>query len=186
MAKQSNNKSGDTGRSSRSQDLTDNLHDEERMQSESVTFDLPDVKDIPGQENIVVPPLGELADTTISSDDEEGVGLFGDEDTEEDADIMMGTEGDVSQQERSMLERTDIDMPTEDDMRLRAAELDQEDFEGDPINEGSMATHISGSDLDESGTDSDDPMESIGEEDEENNHYSLGSADNDNVTEGTP
>jgi hypothetical protein len=180
MAKQANNKT------SRNQDLSDNQHDEDRMQPESVTFDLPDVKDIPGQENIVVPPLGELADTTISSDDEEGVGLFDDDDEEEDADIMMGTEADISPGEISMLEQTDSDMPTDDDMRLKAAGLDQVDFEGEAINEGSMTTNVSGSDLDDAGTDSDDPMESIGEEDEENNLYSLGGAENDNVTEGTP
>jgi hypothetical protein len=171
-------------RSKASEDLPDNEHDLQRMEGESVTLNLPDVHDIPGQENIVVPPLGELADTTIASDDEEGAGLFDDEG--DDTEIMMGTEADVSAPEFKSLERMDIDMPTDDDIRLRNAELDQEDFEGEPLNEGSLATNISGSDLDESGTDSDDAMESIGEEDEENNNYSLGSADNDNITEGTP
>ena len=37
---------------------------------------LPDVEDIPGQENFTPAPLGEMADTTISSDDEEGDGIF--------------------------------------------------------------------------------------------------------------
>jgi hypothetical protein len=165
-----------------SQDLADNQHDLDRMKPETVTLDLPDVSDIPGQENITVPPLGALADTTISSDDEEGAGLFDDEE-DEDADIMMGTEADISAEERITLERTDEDMPTDDDRMLRMSALDNEDFEGDVLNEGS---DVSGADLDESGTDADDPMESIGEEDEENNTYSLGSADNDNVTEGTP
>ena len=35
------------------------------------TIDLPEVADIPGQEFIKPPRLGELADTTASSDDEE-------------------------------------------------------------------------------------------------------------------
>jgi len=166
-----------------SQDLTDNQHDLDRMKPETVTLDLPDVSDIPGQENITAPPLGALADTTISSDGEEGAGLFDDEKEDQDADIMMGTEADISADERVTLERTDEDMPTDDDRMLRMSALDNEDFEGDSLNEGS---DISGADLDESGTDADDPMESIGEEDEENNNYSLGSADNDNVTEGTP
>lgn len=61
------------------EDLPDNPHDEERLQSETAIIDLPDVEDIPGQENIRPMPLGELADTTISSDDEEGVGLFDEE-----------------------------------------------------------------------------------------------------------
>jgi len=54
-------------------DLTDSPSDIERLQPEYTTIDLPDVGDIPGQENIHVPPLGELADVTISSDDEEDI-----------------------------------------------------------------------------------------------------------------
>ena len=52
-------------------DLPDSPRDEERMQEEEFTIDLPDVKDIPGQEFIHAAPLGGLADTTISSADEE-------------------------------------------------------------------------------------------------------------------
>ena len=54
-------------------DLTDSPSDQERLQPEKTTIDLPDVSDIPGQEHVHVPPIGELADTTISSDDEEDV-----------------------------------------------------------------------------------------------------------------
>lgn len=54
-------------------DLTDSASDRERLLPEEVTIDLPDVSDIPGQEHIHVPPLGDLADTTISSDDEEDI-----------------------------------------------------------------------------------------------------------------
>ena len=61
-----------------------------------------------------------------------------------------------------------------DDERLRKTELDETDDDGDELNEGSMATDVSGADLDTSGTDEDDANESIGEEDEENNTYSLG------------
>ncbi len=57
-------------------DLTDPQRDQDRLKSEEVTIDLPDVKDIPGQEFVHAPPLGMLADTTISSADEEGEGLF--------------------------------------------------------------------------------------------------------------
>ncbi len=63
-------------------DLTDPQRDQDRLKPEEVTIDLPDVKDIPGQEFVHAPPLGMLADTTISSADEEGEGLF--EDDEED------------------------------------------------------------------------------------------------------
>ena len=54
-------------------DLTDSPSDRERLQPEKTTIDLPDVSDIPGQEHVHVPPLGDLADTTISSDDEEDI-----------------------------------------------------------------------------------------------------------------
>jgi hypothetical protein len=172
--------------SARTGDLQDSPHDQERMQSEEVILDLPDVADIPGQENILPPQMESFADTTISSDDEEGVGLFDDDDEDEDADLVMGNEADVTEEERETLQRADEDMPTEDDTRLRAAALDSEDFEGDKLNEASMGEDVSGGDLDTSGVDGDDAMEAIGEEDEENNTYSLGSDDNDNVTEGTP
>ena len=168
------------------EDIHDSPADEEKMKSETVTIDLPDVSDIPGQENIVVPVIGEMADTTISSDDEEGVGLFDDDEEDEDTDLVMGNEADVSATERTLLRRADEDMPDEDDPLLRMAELDKVDDEGDVLNEGSTATDVGGGDLDVSGADSDDKMEAIGEEDEENNDYSLGSDSNDNVTEGTP
>ena len=73
-------------------DLTDSPSDIERLQPEFTTIDLPDVSDIPGQENIHVPPLGELADTTISSDDEEDI-LNGDTlqgDPDEDNEDTIG------------------------------------------------------------------------------------------------
>ena len=54
-------------------DIRDSASDEARLQPENTTIDLPEVKDIPGQEFVHVPSLGELADTTISSADEEDV-----------------------------------------------------------------------------------------------------------------
>lgn len=175
---------GVTGKNiSPDEDIHDSPRDMEKMKSETFVIDLPEVSDIPGQENIVVPNLGEMQDVTISSDDEEGFGLF---DDDEDTDLIMGNEADVSATERSLLRKADEDMPVEDDPLLRQAGLDKTDNEGDVLNEGSLATDVSGADLDMAGTDADDPMESIGEEDEENNAYSLGSDSNDNVTEGTP
>lgn len=168
------------------EDIHDSPQDEEKMKSETFTIDLPDVSDIPGQENIVVPNIGEMQDVTISSDDEEGIGLFGDDEADEDTDLVMGNEADVTETEKNLLVSAEEDMPVEDDPLLRQAELDSVDNEGDLLNEGSLATSVSGSDLDTSGTDSDDSMEAIGEEDEENNTYSLGSDSNDNLTEGTP
>ena len=55
------------------EDLTDSPSDIERLKPEQTTIDLPDVNDIPGQKGIHVPPLGELADSTASSADEEDI-----------------------------------------------------------------------------------------------------------------
>jgi hypothetical protein len=58
--------------SSAPNDLPDSPEDSRKLEAEETYIDLPDVKDIPGQEFVHAPPLGELGDTTISSDDEEG------------------------------------------------------------------------------------------------------------------
>src|SRR3954470_9290189 len=112
------------------QDIHDSPRDQEKLKSETFIIDLPDVSDIPGQENIVVPNLGEMQDTTVSSDDEEGVGLFDDDEGDEDTDLVMGNEADVSTTERTLLRRADEDMPVEDDPLLRQAEFDNTDNQG--------------------------------------------------------
>ncbi len=169
-------------------DLPDNEHDESRMQSEAFIIDLPDVKDIPGQEFIHPPIMESFADVTISSDDEEGVGIF-EEDTEEDdpdSEIIMGTDADVEEDEKLVLDKADKELPTQDAANLTMVTLDSTDNEGDLLNEGGAATDVSGADLDTGLINEDDAMENIGAEDEENNTYSLGTDNNDNVTEGTP
>lgn len=61
----------ENGNPLRNTDLPDSSRDAERLQPDEAMLDLPELSDIPGQENINVPPLGELGDTTASSDDEE-------------------------------------------------------------------------------------------------------------------
>ena len=158
------------------QDLPDSPHDQEEMKSESVIIDIPDVKDIPGQEYVTPAPPGELADDTISSDDEEGYEIFGDEESDESA-FVTGTEADVTKEEKRDLQITDEDMPTKDEQNLRQASLDSTDQEGDDLNEQGFDKGISGSDLDVPGSEEDDANEDIGEEDEENNPYSTGDND---------
>ena len=170
-------------RSSTPNDLPDSDADREKLQPEETTIDLPDVSDIPGQENITVPPLGELADTTISSADEEGEGIFEDDDT--DVELRMGTSADVSNDERRALADTEH-MPARDADNLRNARMDNVDFEGERLNERSFGEEKSGKDLDVPGTSADNLNEEIGEEDEENNEYSLGGDNNGDVVEGTP
>jgi hypothetical protein len=67
-----------------------------------------------------------------------------------------------------------------DDENLREAALDNRDEDGEELNEGSFENNVSASDLDIPGEELDDANENIGEEDEENNDYSLG-GDNDDI-----
>ncbi|HEV8504989.1 MAG TPA: hypothetical protein VGQ53_06305 [Chitinophagaceae bacterium] len=159
------------GKTNRNSDLTDSPRDNEKLKAEETTIDLPDVKDIPGQEFVHPPNPGEYADTTISSSDEEGDNIWGDEETTEDNSIVTNIE-------RKMLRDSANEMDSKDEQQLRRAELDNTDEDGDPLNERSSVNAISGSDLDTSGVDEDDSNEEIGEEDEENNDYSLGGDDN--------
>ena len=155
----------------RGSDLPETARDKEELKNEAATFDLPDVKDIPGQEHVHVPNVGEFADTTISSSDEEGEDVWSEEEIKEDS-------SNVSNVEKEMLEESANDMPTKDERQLREAALDSTDNEGEPLNEKDSFNAISGSDLDVPGAEADDSDEAIGEEDEENNPYSLGGDDN--------
>ncbi len=159
-------------------DLTDPERDQERLQSDEATIDLPDVKDIPGQEFIQVPPLGMMADTTISSADEEGEGLFED-DEEDETDIVMGTEADITREEKQNLQRGENYMPTKDEDQLRRATMDNTDFEGEALNERGFGEETSGADLDIPGRTNETRTDALGHGDEENKHFSLGGDDND-------
>ncbi len=167
-------------------DLQDSPRDKEHLQPENTTIDMPDVSDIPGQENIVLPGLGEMSDTTIASGDEEGDEIWDvDIDTDEDALMPADEESTVSREEKDTLMRTEMDVPSEDNNSLRTAALDAYDDEEDPLNEAAGATDVSGKDLDTTIVMNDDAMEDIGEEDEENNTYSLGGNDKDNIEDST-
>ncbi|HWB26877.1 MAG TPA: hypothetical protein VG738_15445 [Chitinophagaceae bacterium] len=144
-------------------DLKDSPEDAKKLASETATLNLPDVFDIPGQEHIHVPRMAELSDTTISSSDEEGDTLFNEKD-----------DSDVSDEEKELLERTDESMSTPEDEDVFNAELDKRDDDGELLNESIDTT---GEDLDVPGSGEDDADEEIGEEDEENNNYSLGGDD---------
>jgi hypothetical protein len=162
-------------------DLPDSKDDLDKLQPEETFIDLPDVKDIPGQEFVQVPPLGALGDTTISSADEEGANVFDDEDELR----QTGTDADVNRNERKALEQIDY-LPTTDENNLQNARMDNVDFDNEPLNERSFGEERSGRDLDVPGNRDETKTASLGEGDEENKYYSLGSEDNDNITEGTP
>jgi len=130
-------------------------------------MDLPEVKDIPGQEHIHPPRMRSFSDTTISSDDEEGKNIMGLNDDEDNLDDRQ----ELSGEEKELLERSESSMGGPDDEDRRKATLDNTDEDGDPLNE---EVDASGADLDVPGSEDDDANEEIGEEDEENNSYSLG------------
>lgn len=140
-------------------------------------IDLPEVKDIPGQEHVRAPRLGELADNTSSSADEEGDDVLEPGDT----DIEQGTDADVTAEEKRALENVgNLEADSRDDEALIKSRLDDVDNDGDPLNEEGFGDDYSGEDLDVPGSEDDDPDEEIGEEDEENNSYSI----DDNDDEG--
>lgn len=144
-------------------ELRDSQRDIERMQPDEAILDLPDVEDIPGQEHIKVPKMKEFHDTTLSSDDEEGVGVFDEDETDADTD--------VTPEEKELLQRSSESMSGTDDEERRQSMLDNTDTDGEPLNE---TVEVSGEDLDIPGAEDDDDNEAIGEEDEENNSYSIG------------
>src|ERR1700745_2100027 len=96
-------------------DLSDSEKDKQKLQPDEVILDLPEIKDIPGQENIHVPDLKEMADTTISSDDEEAFSLL---DSENNDDLSIERCGPASK-------RDEDDLLVDDDEL--EAQLDEED-----------------------------------------------------------
>ena len=82
------------------------------------------------------------------------------EDENDDLGIVEGTDADVTAEDLAMLGSRERDMDMQEDEDIPSESFqDESDIRGE---------------LDVPGADGDDPMESIGEEDEENNYYSLG------------
>lgn len=145
------------------------------------TIDMPEVSDIPGQEHIRPPRLGEFADETASSADEEGDEILGPLDKADDGGIGLDRRSNVSKDERAMLAGIDRRRDESEDEPLRTGLLDSTDEDGTPLNEKSFGSErnddLSADDLDVPGVGHDEP----GEEDEENEDYSL--SDNNDDTE---
>ena len=145
------------------------------------TIDLPEVSDIPGQEHIRAPRLGELADSTASSADEEGDDILDDEDD----DLRLGGRSNVSKQEKDMLGSIDRRRADSEDESLRTGLLDSTDEDGTPLNEKSFGNErnddLSADDLDVP-RESDDDID----EDEENEDYSLSDNNDDDDRDINP
>ncbi len=153
-------------------DIKDPEKDQAKMQGETIIIDMPEVKDIPGQENVTPPRIREMEDVTISSADEEGAGLLDDLNSENDDAVAAGNSGNVSAAEKRLLKQSAEHLPTAETDDFKRMTLDEKDAEGDFLNEKGIRQDRSGSDLDTPGAELDDEDELNGEEDEENNIYS--------------
>lgn len=159
-------------------DLPTSKHDEDRLQPEETIINMPDVTDIPGQENVSVPPLGEMADTTMSSADEEGNDIFGQD--AENLGMRMGTDADVKPKERRALD-DDRYMPTRDEDNLRRATQGNTDFQGEELNERSFGDERSGPNMDIPDSESDVLNPFIIKENKPNTDYQTGSGEGENA-----
>ncbi len=86
------------------------------------------------------------------------------------------------------------DYPDSQDMFERGIKLDKinpddlssekaPNLKPEELNEKSFADDVSGNDLDIPGSELDDPEEAVGSEDEENNYYSLGGDEHNDLEE---
>jgi len=162
----------------------------ERLGSDEEDFiTVPDVSDIPGQENIIAAGMPEeMADTTVASEDEEGE-RDGEDVLEEadDLEIVMGTEADVTPEDIKLLGDPDQDLDMGEDELVRGEGLDDTDFEGDPLNEAPVNIETTGEDLDIPDSNGSLPArDALDQGDEENDYYSIGGDRFDADDDGTP
>jgi hypothetical protein len=146
-------------------DIQDSPEDQEKLKSEEVTLDLPELKDIPGAgrsgKNASLLP----GDTTISSADEEADDLLDDdEDDEMTEENNLRDENNVSPVEKKLL-RDSLDPSYDTDLPVHSISLDRKDNEGVLLNESGMDRDLFGEDLDDSLVKEEDE-ESEGEESE--------------------
>lgn len=81
-------------------------------------------------------------------------------------------ETDISPEERALLDESIENNIDGDDVNMKRGQLDHTDEDGELLNEESEPDNT-GEGLDVPGSEFDDENEAIGEEDEENNSYSL-------------
>ncbi len=135
----------------------------------TIMMDMPEVKDIPGQEKIRPPRMREMMDVTVASDGEEGKGILDGLNRDNYEEALTDDNSNVTDEEIALLDASDRPVNEETKDRRKLA-LDKTD--GDTqLNESGNPDDL-GEDLDIPGSDLDDDDERIGEEDEENNGYS--------------
>ena len=124
-------------------ELKDSAEDKKHLQGDEATLDLPDVGDIPGQENRKkTSATSPSSDTTISSADEEGNDILDDEE-----DIVPDKKTNVGSLERKLLDDA-YDPISSDSEPIDQISLDDKDNEGEMLNEDSMDKDLFGKDLD--------------------------------------
>jgi len=84
----------------------------------------------------------------------------------------VSTDADVTPEERMTLEN--MYMPTDDEESLSRSKLDNTDFDGDELNEGSFGEVLSSAELDIPDETDETFTTAMGQGDEENKYYSLG------------
>ena len=157
-----------------------NQNDNKRSQDQEGK-DLPGYPHYPPEEDIMNPQTGfkkisadeELANSrslssrVVNHKSDETAGNTADQDDE--IKIVRGTEADVTKEDLELLGARDGDLDLGEDETVQAkARVDDLPEEGD---------------LDVPGADLDDESEELGEEDEENNYYSLGGDRHENLEE---
>src|ERR1700684_684309 len=119
------------------------LQNKKDTQEESATIDLPDVEDIPGQENIRPPQLKEFEDTTASSSGEEGDEIWKQKD-----ELLTDATTEVSETEKELLRKAASYESDEDEEDLKNAIPDTTDEDGEELNEQFSYRDLSAKDLD--------------------------------------
>ena len=132
-------------------DLTDPQKDQQKLKGDQGTMDLPELKDIPGQENINPSSLVPPGDITISSEDEEGDNVLG----------SKNDEGRITPLENGLLNQS-FNPPYDADLPVEEISLDDRDAEGDRLEESGPEQDLFGEDLDDDLVDEEDE-ESEGE-----------------------
>ena len=130
-----------------------------------------------GKKKVMPTPQGPTTNDTAELEDE---------DSNDDLGIVMGTEADVTKEDIDNLGDPNRDNDMDEDEEIfsdgSASAFDETETVSD-MDEQNLRDQLqnTGDDLDVPGSEDDDADEDMGEEDEENNYYSLGGDRKDNI-----
>jgi hypothetical protein len=136
-------------------DPYDGQENKNKLARKSTLIEMPDVDDIPGQENVKPPHLSEFEDTTASSADEEGGQIWDDK-------LVSDDDINVSEEERNLLRKAANYDSEEGEEELKKAIPDTKDEDGDELNEKFSYKDLSAQDLDIPDEYEDDKDEELG------------------------